>query len=257
MFTAVVTQLVGSSQASVLGDHLHGWLMSTLSSTPALSARLHAPVRGKPFSIWFGPASADGSHQNQHWLRLSSVDDELSRALRSLAPASIRLGASTFECRRIFSGSDHALTGETTPEAMWRQWMQGPTPRGRVRLKFLSPTAFAKGRASTTLLPVSDLVFRSLAKTWNENAGMNIDGDAVADLLTSVQEEAVDVRTTPPLSFQTHRLKGFVGECEYSCGSKASERSKRLLHLLADFSFYSGVGLKRTMGMGQVAPTRV
>jgi len=48
------------------------------------------------------------------------------------------------------------------------------------------------------------------------------------------------------------RLKGFVGDCEYSCGPRAADQSRRLLHLLSEFSFFAGVGLERTMGMGQV-----
>ncbi|MBI3490961.1 MAG: CRISPR system precrRNA processing endoribonuclease RAMP protein Cas6 [Acidobacteria bacterium] len=47
-------------------------------------------------------------------------------------------------------------------------------------------------------------------------------------------------------------MRGFIGTCEYSVGPRAPEDVSRALHLLADFAFFCGVGLKTTMGMGQV-----
>jgi CRISPR-associated endoribonuclease Cas6 len=57
-----------------------------------------------------------------------------------------------------------------------------------------------------------------------------------------------------PVRFSTHRLRGFVGECTYTANAN-DERARRVLHLLADFAFFAGVGMKRTMGMGQVIAT--
>ena len=48
--------------------------------------------------------------------------------------------------------------------------------------------------------------------------------------------------------------KWFVGSCEYSVGRRGSADHRRFLRLLAEFAFYAGVGLRTTMGMGQVCP---
>jgi len=136
-------------------------------------------------------------------------------------------------------------------------WMTGPLPTGRVRLRFVSPTAFSKTsrerrNRATTLFPRADLAFESLLRIWNKNVTQRIDDGLRRALLEVVQEEAHELRTVPPVRFDRHRLKGFVGFCEYSCGQNPSDDARRLISLMADFAYFSGVGLKRTMGMGQV-----
>jgi CRISPR-associated endoribonuclease Cas6 len=250
-FLAVVLNLQSATPADVIGDHLHGWLINQAEAVPSLADRLHTPPeekgqRGKPFSLGFG-------RDNQgHWLRITSVDAELSAFLERLPVTSVTLGHQTFPCVHRFAPRQHPWTGASDSQALWAKWMQGPAPAGRVRLHFLTPTAFARGRSSTTLLPWPELVFKSLIGTWNANASAQIDEAAAAELLTHVQDESHVIRTVPPLRFKSHRLKGFVGQSEYSCGREAPERARRLLHLLAAFAFFAGVGLKRTMGMGQV-----
>jgi CRISPR-associated endoribonuclease Cas6 len=124
--------------------------------------------------------------------------------------------------------------------------------RGHVRLRFISPTAFSRDRHSVHLFPTGELVFRSLIEIWNDHARPAIDNDVANALLGSVREERHEIWTVPPVSFGKYRVKGFMGTCEYSADSVEQPAVGRLLHLLADFAFYSGVGLKRGMGMGEV-----
>lgn len=262
MFKSLLIEIEPTELVEASGGQVHGWFMREVSArSPALATRLHAPVRGKPFTVWTGPRFALGPAGVQRdesdpvrWLRLTSVDPELTALLPEIASSLdvVTLGATAFHRLQIFTDGQHPLTGNLDPKDLWARWMDGVAPRGRVSLRFLSPTAFSKGRSSTTLLPVAALVFRSLLKTWNENVTPAVTEEAAAELLAAVQEESHTLHTVPPLRFQSHQLKGFLGECEYSCGAKASDPSKRLLHLLSDFAFYAGVGLKRTMGMGQV-----
>ena len=258
MFSAVLWELTGSRDADVIGDHLHGWLMAEASVAPALATRLHAPERGKPFSIWCGkPDLPSRNRPDGRLLRVTSLDSELTRFLSELQPRSVRYGHLIFNCSRKWTPGTHAWTAQTSDEELWHRCMESAPPPSRVSLTFLSATTFARGRGTTTLFPTAPLVFRSLIKSWDENARAEIDPNLASELLECVQEESHSIRSVPPLSFQSHRLKGFVGECEYSCGRHGSERAKRLLHLLARLAFYSGVGLKRTMGMGQVICHRV
>lgn len=265
MFASVVLEIEPRGRVDFIGDHLHGWFIGELARhNQALADRVHAGTSGKPFSLWAGhrfTLDVSGVSRDEtdpvHWLRLTSVIPELTAFLTTLAaepPTTIDLGSSRFDVRRTLARrEDHRWTGTARPDEMWARWMTSASlPRGRVSLTFLSPTSFSKGQHSTTLLPVAPLVFRSLVTTWNKNVTPRIDDETSAALLDAVQEESHDLHTVPPLRFASHQLKGFVGVCEYSCGSKASDASRRLLHLLADFAFFAAVGLKRTMGMGQV-----
>jgi CRISPR-associated endoribonuclease Cas6 len=264
MLLSSLIELETPHDAVVSGEHLHGWFLQAVSTLDkALASRLHAPARGKPFSLWFGPrfglgpegVSRDASDPIS-WLRVTSVDPDLSDLVGQIVTspdfAVVRLGRTEFKRSHTLLGGQHPWAGAMMPDDLIARWLTGPPPAGRVRLRFVSPTAFAKSNHSTTLLPVAALVFRSLLKTWNENVTRTVAEPLVTELLNIVQEEAHDLTTTPPRRFRGHQIKGFVGTCEYSCGTKAPEELRRLLHVLADFAFYAGVGLKRTMGMGQV-----
>jgi CRISPR-associated endoribonuclease Cas6 len=265
VFASLIFDLEPDGPVEFIGDHLHGWFIGLVKARDAaLANRLHAPVRGKPFTLWAGPRFSLGQAGMSrdatdlgYWLRITSVDLTLTTLLARFATAPetrvVFLGRSRFKRVATFADADqHAWTGVATAKDLWATNMAGPQRRGRVRLSFLSPTAFSRGRSSTTLLPIGQLVFRSLIKTWNENTVPTIDDALEAELLGVIQEEAHEIHSVSPLRFQDHKLKGFVGSCEYSCGRKSSEDARRLLHLLSDFAFFAGVGLKRTMGMGQV-----
>ena len=49
-----------------------------------------------------------------------------------------------------------------------------------------------------------------------------------------------------------YRQLGFVGACEFLPHRGVPADVVRVLHLLAAFAFFAGVGYKTTMGMGQV-----
>jgi CRISPR-associated endoribonuclease Cas6 len=133
--------------------------------------------------------------------------------------------------------------------------MEGGALPGRVRLGFASPTAFDSGKGNI-LFPEPSLVFRSLWEKWNAHAPWEIGGDILTELVGAARVEAHRLHTQPvklKLDGKLRFFKGFVGWCEFSTGPKASPEVQRVLHLLADFAFYAGVGSKTTMGMGQAA----
>jgi CRISPR-associated endoribonuclease Cas6 len=78
------------------------------------------------------------------------------------------------------------------------------------------------------------------------------------DLGCNISELALSILTvarykieTRMLDFGRYRQVGFVGEVEFLLKKSGDDITKKIFHLLATFSFYSGVGYKTTMGMGQ------
>ena len=129
-------------------------------------------------------------------------------------------------------------------------------PSGRsVVLTFHTPTAFSSNvRNVAKLFPEPDLVFRSLAMRWNAYAGsdraiapVRLDALCWALRVTRYSLVTRTVRLAPRVT-----TKGFVGSCAYSLGSRAPADCRQALRLLAEFAFFTGVGLRSTMGMGQV-----
>lgn len=260
VFTSILLDLSPKygDPRGIRGDHLHAWFLTQVKHRdPSLAERLHTDTRHKPLALWVGPRFALGlrgvtrdTSDDRYWLRIASLDAELTTAVDAIVAATktIVLGPAEFALTHTMRSGEHQWAGSTPSSALWERWMAGAKPQGRVSLRFISPTAFGRDRKSVHLFPTGELVFKSLIEIWNGHARPAIDDDLANALLDSVREERHEIWTVPPVSFGKYRVKGFMGTCEYSAEPAAS----RLLHLLGDFAFYSGVGLKRGMGMGQV-----
>ncbi len=127
----------------------------------------------------------------------------------------------------------------------------------RIRLRFFSPTAFCLavrgGRLRWMSVPLPELVFGSLFRRLQAfYAGLEL-RDSVRDFVRSQVSVGRKELCTRMLCFQHHRARvaGSVGVCEYLLPKDSSSESRLLLHLLAGFAFYSGVGVRTVWGMGQ------
>ena len=127
-------------------------------------------------------------------------------------------------------------------------------PTDKLTLEFVRLTAFGQGSDSggkkrLGMMPAPETVFGSLARRWNELMPaeyvltMETVKAATADTLvssyhleTQMQDLGVSVQ------------KGFVGTCTYELSRDRTHR--QLLTLLANASFYLGIGIKTARGMG-------
>ena len=127
-------------------------------------------------------------------------------------------------------------------------------PTDKLTLEFVRLTAFGQGSDSggkkrLGMMPAPETVFGSLARRWNELMPVVYSLDvekikaASADTLvssyhleTQMQDLGVSVQ------------KGFVGTCSYELSRDPTHR--QILTLLADASFYLGIGIKTARGMG-------
>lgn len=163
-------------------------------------------------------------------------------------------------------------------------------------LEFRSPTAFSDGQMAwgkrMHLFPDPDRVFDRLARVWNEWAPAALALDVLA--LQAYTREWVAVAhhdlETRLFHFDRYSQVGFTGQCLYrlmdvrpraragkvvpkETGQRAAAMPgdcieppatvgaglapAQVLHLLAEFAFYAGVGQKTAMGMGQTRPLRL
>lgn len=276
MLRALILEVDGAVDAFT-GKDVHGWFLKELVGrrAPELSAKLHDPARHRPFTIAAGYAARSGDPDEgaagAPILRITSTAPPLSAMLDVVQPQHLgilRLGSASFSVSAVHRRRDaHPLTGCATMNELWQSASRA-RPGGRVRLRFLSPTAFkhdltgsdgARERRNT-LFPIPRLVFDSLARAWNSALQWSDPETAAAfaipdahkqELLRLVREEEYTLQSQPPIAFNRFSEKGFVGECVYSAGRHAPPEVTHALHLLARFSFYSGVGIRTQMGMGQ------
>jgi len=126
-------------------------------------------------------------------------------------------------------------------------------PPRQVNLHFASPTVFRSGGANVPL-PLPGMVFESLVRRWNAFAPLQIP----LEIRRFADEAMVIARYhlhTERVAFgeegERGAYPGFVGTCGYSF--LVHDRYwLGLIHLLAAFAFYAGVGARTTMGLGQV-----
>jgi len=285
MLSSVVFEFTADARdAAFRGDQAHACLMDMIRALdPKAADAIHGPLtqssrvvatgaeldtkaeqpRGhRPFTVWVGPRFHLGPEgvsfypDDDHcWLRLTGLSDAVSSILARLAkspPSMVRLGERRCRVSCVFAPPvDHLWVGASTFDELRSRWSRRSVPRS-VRLVFLSPTTF-KGDAPVRF-PEVGLVFKSLLRHWKEYAppSAQFPDGFEESFLSSVHEDGYEIYTVGPLDLGKDKRRGFVGTCTYSADFGASPSVQSALHVLADFAFYAGVGLKTTMGMGQV-----
>ena len=123
----------------------------------------------------------------------------------------------------------------------------------RISSRFYSPTSFKDSQTKLySPLPDPKLIIWSTLKKWNSFAPDNIklwDENIYNDLCQKLFIKDLRIRTRK-VNLNKIIIPGFTGEIEF--GLKGTLQSKRLLHLLFNYSSYSGIGIKCTYGMGSI-----
>lgn len=123
-------------------------------------------------------------------------------------------------------------------------------PEKRVTLQFYSPTAF-KSKGFTVPVPLPGLVFGSLVERWNSFSPVVLSPE-----MRRYGEEAMVISRykleSRAVTQKDAGLRiGGVGTATYRALT-GDRYWLSVMHMLADFAFYSGVGVQTATGMGQV-----
>lgn len=239
------------------------------SADPELAARLHESGSRQPFTI--SPlqglpddrsAEADRAYAlragDRVALRLTLLDPDLfvaflQRLLAAGPDLRLRIGDVTFAVESALgTPGSHPWAGYTTAGAL----RKAAATATQIRMRFDSPTAINLGSAGAAkqrmvLIPIPQYVFASLRGAWNR-----LTGDEIPIGFEAWVAETVFVREVRHWQTAVYQLKrgtypGGFGDVTFEALDPAPTFT-RTLNLLADFAFYSGVGTKTTMGMGQV-----
>ncbi len=125
-----------------------------------------------------------------------------------------------------------------------------PEPIRRFDLKFITPTAFAQGKASLPL-PIPSSMFRSWLERWNDFAPVYLgSNELIAYLNQAVILKHHKIQTR---SLQLHKgyVSGFVGDISLQVFNSADELLANIANLLVHYSEFAGTGMKTRLGMGQ------
>ena len=248
---ALVIQLGAAGKGTLpptLGRALHAQVMHWLNLGDSCLANAIHSSQESPLSIsgLIGYRRKAGTKPDDNfYFRIALLDGDLFGPLLSgleqWGTKPLSIGQRPFVIRSIDSlpgnhpwvgSSDYALLAKT------------PKISGDITLNFLSPTSF-KQRQDIQPFPLPELVFGNLLRRWNTFTPVELQFPVIDwHGLTSAYE------------LKTHALKMESGA---EIGAKGWVRYRfldpeqsKIATVLAHFAFFSGVGRKTAMGMGQV-----
>ena len=267
-FYSSVVELIANDQGTLpatQGDLAHGALFGMIRSVdPPLADVLHNGNQAKPFTIspLYGlspprQGRIPVSPGQGVWLRFTLLDTRpfaaFCRYLSSdHAWSGIHLDDVSFAVDRVLTTpGSHPWAGYTTAGAL----RAGAAAQRQVRLLFASPMAISLGargaaKQRMVLLPWPQYVFAALRGAWNR-----LTGDEIPIEFESWVADYVVVREVRHWQTSVYQLKrgvhpGGTGDVTFEALDD-DPGYLSTLNLLANYAFYSGVGSKTTMGMGQ------
>jgi hypothetical protein len=184
----------------------------------------------------------------------------------------IQLGKQLFLLEEVLLGESDpsGWTGFMSPHSLIERAAQVKCGKmATLTLEFVSLTTFNRGSSKATygthqvMLPLPLYVFQNLMKRWEDIAPPDLAGVIQKEALEQyLQEDGVVIidydLKAHHVHFTTHQQRGFVGSCTYQLrgssekpGTEAPLTLQQQVFLLAQLAFYSGVGYKTAMGLGQ------
>lgn len=257
-----------------LGRATHAWFMDRVRAHDhRLAERLHAPNQERPFTVSNligGRASENHAAAQMHvspdqtcLLRVTSFEPTLTALLlHEILPnlsETVWLGGGHFRRAAVITTAEQAATtgqrlwvGQTTfAELTAACTLQSAIPP-RITLRFASPTVF-KSQDHFLPYPLPRLVFEGLTRRWNAFSPIQVHPDVnrYAEACMAITHYRLHT-TTVRFGEDGARgiFPGFVGHCTYALRVK-DRYWMGLIHLLAAFARYAGIGKETARGMGQ------
>lgn len=130
-------------------------------------------------------------------------------------------------------------------------------------------TAFSRGNSKSgygtfpIMLPLPQMVFQNLVRRWEDIAPPELANIIQKERVEQYLEEdgviIVDYNLTSHyVHFTTHQQRGFLGTCTYQLRGRDEATSpdaplnvRQQINLLSRLAFYTGIGYKTAMGLGQ------
>jgi CRISPR-associated endoribonuclease Cas6 len=201
------------------------------------------------------------------WLRFTGLNQTISQYLTAVAadpPNSVELDGHQFTMTgTTLDPAQHPWAGQASYQDLAAPFLLGSQakPSPKIRMEFVSPTTFRSNRRYVPL-PLPELVFGSLLDRWQAFAPI-----ALHPEMRRFAEEAMvlsryQIRTRGVPHKRAGQEEeggrggyqiGFTGQVTFT----ALNRDRywlNVLHLLAAFAFYSGVGYQTGTGLGQTRP---
>lgn len=256
------------------GRLAHGAFLDVVRTVdPGLSAALHEKNQRRPFTVsplWGLDRPKNGQIRvkagQEVWLRFTLLHSALFTTVARylLAPSlswpTLRLGELDFVITEMVTTPGvHPWAGYISAMELGQYWQTVPPAAvpNKITLEFPSGVVFSRSSDKDGLgkfmefFPSPELLFGSVVAMWNEHTRLPFDKQAIREYAReTVVVSAFDMKTKR-FQYWGQPQIGAVGEVTYHL-KDMSDPLCRVLNMLATFAFFSGVGAKTAMGLGQV-----
>lgn len=247
----ILLELVNERPRRYLGKAIHALFLELIQKEdPQLAYYLHEGEQIKPFTV-----SPLMFSEGKPYLRFTIFEEKLSRLFLERVlpsfPEEIVLDEIKLKKKGIaLTPQGHPWASQGDYKELFHYYLfdQDQLPLN-VELAFYSPTTFhTQGRNEP--LPLPELVFGSLVERWNAFSPLTVSPEVKRYAEKCLAIAQCQIRTKMVMVSGGKQI-GFLGKCRYHPLNRDAYWL-RVINLLASFSFFSGVGYKTTMGMGQV-----
>jgi CRISPR-associated endoribonuclease Cas6 len=249
------------------GELAHAAFYAIVQSVdPALSQQMHDAQGRSAFALsplygyWRSPydRKVKVNAGQQGWLRISLLDDRVfevfqEHLLHSALPT-IRLGEVRLAITHVYGApGSHPWCGFTTLDEL-RRVHATPT---HWALEFASPTAIRWGEADNQarrieIFPQPRMAVAGLRSRWDKLTGETWGREFEEWVERNVIVGTVRRWQMESFTYQRQRYRGGVGALEYHVLDAGHADNVAQLNRLLHLAFYTGIGYKTTMGLGQV-----
>ncbi len=249
-----LTKWPGKAVHAIFLDWIH-------KINPPLAERLHDESGIKPFTVSslmpIGEPIRNTtflSPDKQYYVRFTTFEESLSKLLLKLIydyPSSeLILENCQFAVREVVTDNkQNPWAGRTSYQDLINTYLGTVTlPQKSIDLAFISPTTF-RSQEKNVPLPLPGLVFGSLMEKWNAFAPIALNPELKRYAENCLALSQYNLYTCI-VNIAGGKQVGFVGKCRFIATNRDPYWLKQI-NLLAEFAFYSSVGAKTTMGLGQ------
>ncbi|MCL4297942.1 MAG: CRISPR-associated endoribonuclease Cas6 [Anaerolineae bacterium] len=278
MLTSLILHLQSPAEAALpanLGRAGQSLLLRLIGARDAaLAQELHEAEKARPYTVSnlvLGKRAGGSLHAQAGqtgWLRFTGLNEAVSGHLAALAtqpPESVELDGHPFKVSgATLDPAIHPWAGQISYQDLAAPYLLGGRERlnSTLRLEFASPTTF-RSQGRYLPLPEPELVFGSLLDRWQTFAPIALHSDTRRFAAEAVALSRYELRTRGmpyvkrgvggrgegAMHYPT--IIGFTGRVVFAVLNR-DRYWLNVLHLLAAFSFYSGVGYQTAAGLGQV-----
>ena len=232
----------------VTPDRIHGLFFSLLDEKTA--KKLHDIKGLKPFTL-YSPLFFTESEETTDFipLEITFLNDELfsettTAVVLNANRKNLKLGEVSLKVLRGFRIQDGDIVSYET-------LLETAAPERDIIMDFFSPTSFKKGQFDFPL-PLPELIFKSLINKWNTFSSIKLNPkELIPEIRNHIHISGCWIRTTKIELASLKKITGFKGRVLLFNSSKNTDFQKTV-SALANFSTFSSVGRKTTMGFGKV-----